>query len=170
MIYEVTIYEVTTGEETREVELVRAGAGWRCKLDGKELPLDAVFPQPGLLSILVDGASLEVREEISAGQSVIVVGGERFTASVRDPRSYRSRRTREAGGQGVRKIVAPMPGKVVRVLAKVGAAVDAGQPVLVIEAMKMQNELKAPKKGKVSKLNVSEGAAVEAGQVLAEVE
>jgi biotin carboxyl carrier protein len=164
------IYQVTIGEKTHQVELVRAGAGWRCKLDGKELPLDAVSPQPGLLSILVDGTSHEVRQESSAGLNVIVVGQERFTATVRDPRSYRSRRTREAGLQGVRKIVAPMPGKVVRVLAKAGAAVDAGQPVLVIEAMKMQNELKAPKKGKVSKLNVNEGAAVEAGQVLAEVE
>jgi biotin carboxyl carrier protein len=63
-----------------------------------------------------------------------------------------------------------MPGKVVRIVAALGTEVEAGQPVLVIEAMKMQNELKAPKKGKVSKLNVAEGAAVEAGQTLAEVE
>jgi biotin carboxyl carrier protein len=63
-----------------------------------------------------------------------------------------------------------MPGKVVRILANVGTAVEAGQAILVIEAMKMQNELKSPKKGTVKKLNVSEGAAVEAGQALAEVE
>jgi biotin carboxyl carrier protein len=63
-----------------------------------------------------------------------------------------------------------MPGKVVRIVAPPGTDVEAGQPVLVIEAMKMQNELKAPKKGKVKRIVVSEGAAVEAGQTLAEVE
>jgi pyruvate carboxylase subunit B len=68
------------------------------------------------------------------------------------------------------KIKAPMPGKVVRVLAGVGTPVEAGQSVLVIEAMKMQNELKAPKTGVVKKINVAEGAAVDAGQALAEVE
>jgi len=63
-----------------------------------------------------------------------------------------------------------MPGKVVRILAPAGAEVEAGQPVLVIEAMKMQNELKSPKRGRVKRLVVREGAAVEAGQTLAEVE
>ena len=164
------IYEVTIGEETYLVELVRAASGWRCRLNSKEFPLDVVSPQIGLLSILVDGKSHEVRQESSAGQNMIVVGHERFTAAVRDPRSYSSRRNRQGGAQGVQKVVAPMPGKVVRVLAQVGTAVDAGQAVLVIEAMKMQNELKAPKKGKITKLSVKEGAAVEAGQTLAEVE
>jgi biotin carboxyl carrier protein len=101
---------------------------------------------------------------------LIDVGHERFSAAVRDPRSLRSRRSGDSGGPGVRKILAPMPGKVVRVLAGVGTKVEAGEPVLVIEAMKMQNELKAPKKGKISRLHVGEGSAVEAGQTLAEVE
>jgi pyruvate carboxylase subunit B len=68
------------------------------------------------------------------------------------------------------KIKAPMPGKVVRILAPTGAQVEIGQSVVVIEAMKMQNELKAPKTGVVRKISVAEGAAVEAGQALAEVE
>jgi biotin carboxyl carrier protein len=164
------IYEVTIGEKTYQVELVRAGSGWRCRLNGREFPLDVVSPQTGLLSILVDGKSHEVRQENSPDQSVIVVDNERFTAVVRDPRSFRSRRNRPVGAQGVQKIAAPIPGRVVRIFAPVGTAVEAGQAVLVIEAMKMQSELKAPKKGKVTKLNVKEGAAVEAGQTLAEVE
>jgi biotin carboxyl carrier protein len=164
------IYEITIGEKTHRVELLRPGPGWRCKLDGKKLPIDVVSPQPDLLSILLDGKSYEVRQESSAGESVIVVGHKRFTAIVRDPRSFSSRRRRDGGGHGIRKISAPMPGKVVRVLAPAGTEVEAGQAVLVIEAMKMQNELKAPKKGKVTKLNVGEGTAVEAGQILAEVE
>jgi pyruvate carboxylase subunit B len=68
------------------------------------------------------------------------------------------------------KVKAPMPGKVVRVLVGVGTQVELGQSVIVIEAMKMQNELKAPKKGVVKKISVAEGAAVDAGQALAEVE
>jgi biotin carboxyl carrier protein len=164
------IYEVTIGETTHQVELLRDGSAWKCKLDGNLIPLDVVFPQPGLLSLLVDGQSYEVRQQSAAGQNVIVVGHERFTALVRDPRSFSSRRRGRGGTEGTQKITAPMPGKVVRVVAPVGSVVEAGQAVIVIEAMKMQNELKAPKKGKVTKINVSEGTAVEAGQILAEVE
>jgi len=164
------IYEVTIAEKTYRVELARAGARWSCKLDGREFPVDVVSPQAGLLSLLIDGRSYEVKQEMGADETNIVVGRERFPAAVRDPRSLRGRRGADTGGQGVRKITAPMPGKVVRILIPVGTEVEAGQAVLVIEAMKMQNELKSPKKGKVSKLSVSEGAAVETGQTLAEVE
>jgi biotin carboxyl carrier protein len=149
--------------------LTRSGRGWLCKVDGREFPLDVVLSS-GLLSLLVNGRSYEVRQESSAAGTDIIVGQERFTATVRDPRSLRSRRSREQPTQGPKKITAPMPGKVVRILVRAGGEVESGQPVLVIEAMKMQNELKAPKKGRVSKLNVGEGAAVEAGQTLAEVE
>src|SRR5262249_7252916 len=100
----------------------------------------------------------------------IVVGHERFAATVRDPRSLRSRRRSSGASEGVKKVSAPMPGKVVRILAPAGTGVEGGQPVVVVEAMKMENELKAPKKGKVKRITVSEGAPVEAGQVLAEVE
>jgi biotin carboxyl carrier protein len=164
------IYEVAIAGKTRKVELTRSGSGWQCKLDGRELLLDVVATQDGVLSLLLSGKSYEVKQESAAGETNIVVGSLRFSASVRDPRSLRSRRAAASGGEGPRKISAPMPGKVVRILAPVGAAVEAGQGMVVIEAMKMQNELKSPKKGTVKKLNVSEGAAVEAGQTLAEVE
>lgn len=164
------IYEVTIAEKTYRVELVRTGEQWSCKLDGREFPLDVVSPQDGMLSLLLDGRSYEVKQENAGTEANIVVGHERFSAAVRDPRSFRSRRRAEASEQGVRKITAPMPGKVVRILAEAGAQVEAGQSVIVIEAMKMQNELKAPKTGVVKKINVAEGAAVEAGQSLAEVE
>jgi len=164
------IYDVIIGEKTYRVELVRAGSSWSCRLDGRDFPVDVVSPQPGHLSLLVDGRSYDVKQEAGAAETNIVVGHERFTAAVRDPRSLRGRRSADSPGQGARKVTAPMPGKVVRILAGVGTDVEAGQAVLVIEAMKMQNELKSPKKGKVSKLTVKEGDAVEAGQTLAEVE
>ena len=71
---------------------------------------------------------------------------------------------------GPKKLVAPMPGKVVRILVTQGAEIEAGAGVLVVEAMKMQNEVKSPKKGTVQKILVNEGAAVNAGDILAIVE
>jgi biotin carboxyl carrier protein len=164
------IYEVTIAEKVYRVELVRTEQEWKCKLDGRELPLDVVSAQDGMLSLLLQGKSYEVKQETVGAESNVVVGQERFSAAVRDPRSFRSRRRSGASEQGVMKIKAPMPGKVVRILAPAGAQVEIGQSVVVIEAMKMQNELKAPKTGVVKKISVAEGAAVEAGQALAEVE
>jgi biotin carboxyl carrier protein len=164
------IYEISIAERTYRVELMRSGERWKCRLDGRELPLDVASAQDGVLSLLLHGKSYEVKQEIVGTETNVVIGHERFSASVRDPRSFRSRRRTGASEQGVMKIKAPMPGKVVRILAEVGTQVEAGQSVVVIEAMKMQNELKAPKKGVVKKVNVAEGATVEAGQSLAEVE
>ncbi len=164
------IYEVKVADKSHRVELHKEGNQWRCKLDGRDVLLDAIATQDGVFSILLNGKSYEVKQENTGTDVNIVVGCQRFPAQVRDPRSLRSRRVGDAGSQGPKKITAPMPGKVVRILAPAGTSVEHGQGVIVIEAMKMQNELKSPKKGTVSKLNVSEGAAVEAGQALAEVE
>ncbi|MBV9435390.1 MAG: acetyl-CoA carboxylase biotin carboxyl carrier protein subunit, partial [Acidobacteria bacterium] len=98
------------------------------------------------------------------------IGGVKYAVEVRDPRAWRTRRSRVAGADGPKKIVAPMPGKIVRVIAQPGAEVEQGEGVIVIEAMKMQNELKSPKKGTVAKILAAEGAAVNAGDVLAEVQ
>jgi biotin carboxyl carrier protein len=164
------IYEVTLAEKIYRVELTQAGERWKCMLDGRELPVDVVYSQNGVLSLLMDDKSYAVKQEIVGSETNVIVGHERFIASVRDPRSFRSRSRSGGSEQGVMKIKAPMPGKVVRVLAGVGTPVEEGQSVLVIEAMKMQNELKAPKSGVVKKINVAEGATVDAGQALAEVE
>jgi len=97
------------------------------------------------------------------------VGSRRYAVEVRDPRSLRGR-VRAGDEHGPKKIVAPMPGKVVRLLVREGAEVEPGAGVAVVEAMKMQNEIKSPKKGTIQKILVSEGAAVNAGDVLAIVE
>lgn len=164
------IYEVIIAEKQRKVELRKEGNLWLCRLDGREMPVDVASTQAGVLSVLIGGKSYEVKQESSGGQTNVVVGTQRFPAEVRDPRSLRSRRNADAAASGPRRITAPMPGKVVRILAPAGTEVEQGQGVIVIEAMKMQNELKSPKKGVVRKLTVNEGAAVEAGQALAEVE
>lgn len=164
------IYDVTVACKTYRVELSRNQEGWRCRLDGADVPLDVASVQDGVLSLLLGGRSYEVKLETAAAQNSVVVGQQRFEVTVRDPRSFRTRSHGAGAAQGPKKITAPMPGKVVRILAPAGTQVEAGQGVLVIEAMKMQNELKSPKKGTIKKLTVSEGAAVEAGQTLAEIE
>lgn len=163
-------YEVTIDGKTHRLELERADGVWECKLDGREIKLDAVLARRDVLSILVDGKAYEVKRERSATDMHLWVGPVRYAAEIRDPRSLRGRKGTGADEQGVKKLVAAMPGKVVRILAPEKSEVEAGQGILVVEAMKMQNEMKSPKKGIVQKIMAAEGAAVNAGDVLAIVE
>src|SRR6266478_2520068 len=126
------IYEVTIAEKVYRVELTRAGEQWKCRLDGRDLLMDIVYGQNGVLSILLGGKSYEVKQEAVGAETTVVVGHEQFSVSVRDPRSFRSRSRASTAEQGVMKIKAPMPGKVVRVLAGVGTKVELGQSVIVI--------------------------------------
>jgi biotin carboxyl carrier protein len=98
------------------------------------------------------------------------VGSTRYGVELRDPRSLQSRRNFAGDEKGPKKVVAPMPGRVVRVLVAEKSEVEAGQGIVVVEAMKMQNEIKSPKKGTVQKILAASGTAVNAGDVLAIVE
>ena len=164
------IVDITIEGQKHRLELDRADGGWRCKLDGRDVKLDAVLARRDVLSVLVHGKAYEVKRERTATDTHLWVGPVRYSAELSDPRSLRSRKAKAGLDHGPIKLLAPMPGKVVRVLAPAKTEVDAGQGVLVVEAMKMQNELKSPKKGIVQKIMASEGAAVNAGDVLAIVE
>ncbi|HXY14327.1 MAG TPA: biotin/lipoyl-containing protein [Terriglobales bacterium] len=164
------LYEVTIDGTNYRLELERADGGWRCHVDGSDIRLDAVLARPDVLSILVDGKSYEIKRERTANDVHLWVGSARYAAEVRDPRSLRSRQSGRATDHGPRRLVASMPGKIVRVLLRENACVEAGQGVLVVEAMKMQNEIKSPKKGVVQKIVAGEGTAVNAGDLLAIVE
>ena len=163
------IYEISIDGKSYRLELNQAEKRWTCRLDGREIEVDAVLARPDVISLRLGNKAYEVKCERVGSDLHLWVGSVRYEVEVRDPRSLRSR-ARAVDDHGPRKLTAPMPGKVVRILAPAGTAVEAGQGVLVIEAMKMQNELKSPKKGIVRKMNIAAGAAVEAGQVLAEVE
>jgi biotin carboxyl carrier protein len=163
------LYEVTIDGKNYRLELNRADGRWSCRLDGRELQVDAILTRPDVLSLLIGNKAYEVKSERVANDLHLWVGSERFTVDVRDPRSLRGR-TRAGDDHGPRKITASMPGKVVRLLVREGDEVEPGAGVAVVEAMKMQNEIKSPKKGKVRKILVGEGAAVNAGDVLAIVE
>ncbi|MBI3403900.1 MAG: biotin/lipoyl-binding protein [Acidobacteria bacterium] len=122
---------------------------------------------PGVYSILLNGQSFEVRVTQMHDGLHIHSAGEDYIAQVQDPRSWRGRQGAAVTAEGRQQIVAPMPGKIVRLLVKAGDAVEAGKGILVVEAMKMQNEIRSPKSGTVEKLAVKEGQAVNAGEVLA---
>jgi len=164
------LYDVTIDGKSYRLELGRQDGHWQCKLDGVEVQLDAVLTRPDVLSILIQGKAYEIKREHTATDTHLWVGSARYAAELRDPRSLRSRRAGAGDDHGPKKLIAPMPGKVVRVLLKENAAVEAGQGILVMEAMKMQNEIKSPKKGIVQKIVPGEGTAVNAGDVLAIVE
>ena len=160
-----------TGKKLRTVELERDADRWKFFLDGQPVTVDAVEIDANTLSLLIDGQSCEVRITQSPdGLLNLQTGLQEFTAEVADPRAWRGRRYGALEVEGRQQVVAPMPGKVVRVLVKQGDAVEAGQGLLVVEAMKMQNEIHSPKSGKVEKLLATEGQAVNAGEVLLWVE
>jgi len=162
-------YEIAIDGKTYRLDLSRTDGRWSCRVDGREVEVDAVLARPNVLSLRIGNKAYEVKCERVGGDVHIWVGSQRFAAEARDPRSLRSR-TRAVDDHGPKKLTAPMPGKVVRILLSQGAEVEAGAGVLVVEAMKMQNEVKAPKRGTIQKILVSEGAAVNAGDVLAIVE
>jgi biotin carboxyl carrier protein len=163
-------YEVTINDKTYRLELARSEGGWRCHLDGQEVPIDAVLARHDLLSLLIAGKAYEIKRERTATGLDLSLGQGRYSAELRDPRSLRGGQRRAGSDPGLKKLIAPMPGKVVRVLLRENAEVELGQGVLVVEAMKMQNEVRSPKKGVVQKILAGVGTAVNAGDVLAIVE
>ena len=164
------VYEVMVDGKPHRLELERAAGGWECRLDGHPVHIDALIPRPDVLSLLVDGRSFEIKREQTATGLHFWIGSTRFAVELRDPRSLRSRQKAAGDEKGPRNIVAPMPGRVVRVLVAENCEVEAGQGIVVVEAMKMQNEIKSPKKGVLKKISAAPGAAVNPGDVLAIVE
>ena len=159
--------EIELGGKTRRVEIERDGRSVRARIDGRTVEADAMIVAPGVYSILLGGQSFEVRVTPMHDGLHVHSAGENYVAQVRDPRSWHGRQSAGESSEGRKQIVAPMPGKVVRLLVKAGDSVGAAQGVLVVEAMKMQNEIRSPKSGTVEKLLVKEGQAVNAGEVLA---
>jgi acetyl/propionyl-CoA carboxylase alpha subunit len=164
-----TVWLEVEGEK-RRVELpVEAGSGglMECLVDGRSITANASFLQAGILSLLVAGRQYRC---VLDGDDGVVIGGRRYGFEVEDPRSLQGRRGAGAGMDGPRPVKSPMPGRVVRVLVEVGEDVVEGQAVVVIEAMKMQNELKSPKTGRVAKIAAGVGDTVGSGDVLVVVE
>ena len=154
---------------TREVEAAREGGRIRWRLDGQAVEADALKVAEETYSILLGGQAFEVSVRASADGLLIHAGGQEFSAAILDPRQWQGRHGHTVEVEGRLQILAPMPGKIVRVLVKQGEPVQAGQGIVVVEAMKMQNEVRSRKTGTVEKLLVAEGKTVNAGELLAVV-
>jgi biotin carboxyl carrier protein len=147
---------------TREVTLIRDGRNVTATVDGRQCTLDASEPEHGIFLLKHDG---RVYEAYTADNSV-TIAGRTFETKVIDPKRLRGSTMAGAEAHGHAEIRTAMPGKVVRILKSPGDPVTKGEGVIVVEAMKMQNELKSPKDGTVGEFKVAEGTTVGAGDVL----
>jgi biotin carboxyl carrier protein len=161
--------EIELAEKMHHVEFTQTDDRVRCVVEGRAVEADAREVGPGIYSILIGAQSLEARVESHGSGLRVTIGNREFSAAIRDPRQWRRRRSAAAEAEGQQQVIAPMPGKIVRVLVKAGEKVEAGQGLLVVEAMKMQNEIRSPKSGRVERLFVVEGQTVNAGEMLAKI-
>ena len=164
-------YDVVVDGKTHRLELTRGESTWHCTVDGESMEVDAALTARDILSLLIDNKAYEIKRERSLqGELHMVIGSARYAVDVQDPRSLRTRRATAGTEAGPQKVTAAMPGKIVRIMVQEKDEVTAGQAILVMEAMKMQNEIKSPKAGRVQKLLTSEGSTVNAGDTLAVIE
>lgn len=159
--------------QRREVQLKTDGDLILAEVDGRSYKIKASRSKPGRHLLLVEGRVYECRIDADAGGSEateVHIGSRAFAVTLIDPKRLRGVQSRSAQADGKAQLVAPMPGKVVRVLVEQGQQVEVGDAVVVVEAMKMQNEMKSPRAGTVTTLNAETGATVKAGEVLAVIE
>jgi biotin carboxyl carrier protein len=150
---------------TVEIEDQRAD-GVFVVVDGQPVAVDARLPRTGTGSLLLDGVSYVVDLAEGRGSTHVVVDGETFQVHLEDPGRGRPVSAGKASDGDGQRLVAPMPGKVVAVLVAVGQRVDAGAGLVVLEAMKMENEFKATANGVITEVHVAPGQAVDAGDLL----
>jgi biotin carboxyl carrier protein len=135
-------------------------------IEGRRWDLDVCRTGPGFLSVLVGGRSYDVRLDKTSGGYNVRLRGETIAIALSEgvTASAEIKVT-----SGVSRVASPMPGKVVRVLVAPGQSVEAGAPLVVVEAMKMENELRAVRAGQVLRVHVQDGQAVEGGALLVEL-
>jgi biotin carboxyl carrier protein len=159
-------YEIEVNGRVSQVDVHRADGHFMVTVAGREWPIDAVRVDAHTLSLLVGSSSQEVTIAADAtGQLAVGINGLPLSVTVNGRRRWARKEDGAAGG-GPQRLLAPMPGKIVRLLARVGATVQPRQPLVVVEAMKMENELRATRHGVVSELLVHEGQSVDAGALL----
>jgi biotin carboxyl carrier protein len=170
-------YEVEIGGRRRQVAVTRAGEGFAVSVDGRTRHVDAVRIDGHSLSLLVDSVQpndnasrvsyeVSVVADAGGGGHVVHTGAVPVAVTLNGSRRADRKEEGHAAGSGPQRLSAPMPGKVVRLLVKAGDRVSARQPVVVVEAMKMENELRAGREGVVAEIHAREGMSVEAGTLL----
>jgi biotin carboxyl carrier protein len=160
-------YEIQIGKMQRTVQIEPLpGGAFSVQLEGRPVAVDAVETSPSTYSILLDGFAQEARVSEDGEGLLVRCAGAEFSVRVRDPRSWRGSQHSVLQAEGPQRILAPMPGKVVRVLVNVGDQVEIGCGLIVVEAMKMQNEIRAPKSGRIEGILVGEGQTVRSQEAL----
>ena len=158
------IFEATVGGRTVRTEVRGRDGRYTVLIDGRAVEVDAREAGPHALSLLVAGRSHDVGVEKREGGYRVLVRGEVVEVALVE--AARGAAVPRRPASGLSRIQAPMPGKLVRVLVSAGEEVGAGQGLVVMEAMKMENEIRAPRAGRVKEAPVREGQAVETGALL----
>lgn len=153
--------------EKHEVEMRRDGRAVFARVGDREYELDASEVEPNVFLLKHDA---KIYQAYVAPNGIVNIGNRQIEVSIADPRKLRGTGSDGDETDGVAEIKTAMPGKLVRVVVAVGDEVKHGDPVVVVEAMKMQNEMKSPKDGTVTAIRFSEGDTVNAGDVLAIIE
>ena len=162
--------EIRCGDQRTTADISGVSGRRRVFIGTRQAECDGMKLPDGHYSIIIDGRVYDLAVEAD-GDSTFVAGREgKYKFQVRDPRRLLSLKSPEEGASGLQRLRADMPGKVIRVLVREGDAVADGQALLVIEAMKMQNEIRAPKAGIIKDISVVEGKTVSSGESLLSVE
>jgi biotin carboxyl carrier protein len=160
--------------EPYELNVKRDGMRLSAAIDERVYEVEAREVGAGVYLLIVDGRVYECRVDRRGAARAsfgVQVSGRAYAVSLADPKRLSAVQAAGASAaEGSVEIIAPMPGKLVRVLVAAGAQVQAGDGLVVVEAMKMQNELKSPKAGTVTKIHAEVGETVNAGDVLVVVE
>ena len=165
-------FAVTLGDATQMIEVSGAGGRFRVTIGEQVWDVDARLSPQGISSLLIDGSSYVADVKDEDGFFSVDVQGESYDVRVEEETRHiiRTRGGVAGGGHGSQIVKAPMPGKVSHVSVREGDAVNAGDPLLVIEAMKMENEFKARASGTVKEVRVAAGQAVNPGDILLIIE
>lgn len=153
--------------EKHEIEITRKGEKVLARVDEREYELEASEVEADVFLLKNNH---QIYEIYVAPNGIVNVKNHQFEVKITDPKRLRGSASAGASADGAAEIKTAMPGKLVRVLTETGAEIKLGEPVLVVEAMKMQNEMKSPKDGIVKEIRFAEGATVNAGDVLAVIE
>jgi biotin carboxyl carrier protein len=159
-------YEVEVGGRIRQVLVSREGAAFAVTVDGRTRHVDAARIDAHTLSLILDRVSPKDAVLVASPADGLTVSVDGVAMAVVVNGRLRRGSDDRKGAKGSDRLLAPMPGKVVRVLAQVGDRVTARQPLVVVEAMKMENELRAGREGTVAEVRAREGQSVDAGELL----
>lgn len=162
-------YEVEVGGRVRNVTVARTGDTFAVAIDGRTRQVDVARIDAHSLSLIVDSVRLKditISPEAGANRLTVLVGTTPVSVALNSRVRGRASDGDGAAGSGPQRVIAPMPGKIVRILVRAGETVRARQPVIVVEAMKMENELGAGRDGTVAEIHTAEGVSVDAGALL----